>query len=181
MKYFAKSLTTMAVILACTPFAAIADDDDDGDESEYKANLVPLNDSGVYAEVELELEGKKLKVSIEASGLEAGKPHPQHIHGFGDASANSTCPTSEADANGDGVVSVGEGLPNYGPIVLPLFPFDLVDASGNLDYEATFTVNPSSLQPLHKRTIVMHGLTVAGSYVPSTPIACGELSEEDDD
>lgn len=74
---------------------------------------------------------------------------------------------------------MGEGLQAYGPIILPLVPFDLVDASGNLGYEATFTINPGALQPLHKRTIVMHGMTVNGGYVPSLPVACGEIVEED--
>ena len=90
---------------------------------------------------------------------------------------NSTCPTPDADANGDGIVDVGEGLPNYGPVILPLVPFTLVDGDGNLSYYATFTIRPNELQPLHKRTVVLHGLTIDGTYVPSTPVACGEILE----
>jgi len=180
MKHVAK-LLAMPLAFGLLPYAAIADDnDDDGDSREFVVEMVQLNSSGVYAEVELELvNGNTLKVEIEASGLEPGKPHPQHIHGIDNPVKNSTCPGLDADSDGDGIITVGEGFPSYGPIILPLVPFDLVDASGNLDYEATFTINPGTLQPLHKRTIVMHGMTVNGAYVPSLPIACGEIVEED--
>ena len=129
MKSFIRNALVASLSLALIPSLALASDSDD-DEKEYSVNMGPLNDSGVYAEVELELEnGNQLKVSIKASGLEAGKPHPQHIHGFGSAPKNSTCPGAEADADGDGVISVGEGGPSYGPIMLPLNPFNLVDAA----------------------------------------------------
>ena len=175
MKFQTKLLAaTLALSLA--PFIANADKDK---KVEYVANLQSLNNSGVWAEVELKLKGNTLKIEIEASGLEAGKPHPQHIHGFGDASKNSSCPGFEADTNGDGVISVSEGGPSYGPIVLPLLPFDLVDAAGKLEYEIKMTINPESLGELANRTIVMHGLTVNGTYVPSTPVACGQLELDD--
>jgi len=177
MKKLSKTLVaTLAISLA--PFMVNA-----GKESknEYIANMQALNDSGVWAEVEMKLKGNTLKVEIEASGLEAGKPHPQHIHGFGDATKNATCPGFEADVDGDGVISVGEGAPFYGPIVLPLVPFDLVDESGNLEYEIKLTFNPQSLGDLSNRTVVMHGMTVNGTYVPSLPVACGQLELEAED
>jgi len=154
------------------PLAAAA-----GDPNEYMVNLESLNDSGVTGTAWITVtDGKYLTVEIEATGLEPGKPHPQHIHGLNKPPAkNSTCPTPEADADGDGIVSVGEGLPYYGPIILPLIPFDLVDEDGNLSYFGTFTIRPNEFQPLHKRTVVLHGLTVGDTYVPSTPVACGEI------
>ena len=168
------------VALGLVPLLANADDETES--REFVANMVQLNSSGVYAEVELELtDGKTLTVSIEASGLEPGKPHPQHIHGLDKPVRNATCPGIEADTDGDGIISIGEGVPSFGPIILPLNPFDLVDESGNLEYEATFTINPGTLQPLHKRAVVLHGLTVNGEYIPSLPIACGEIQEEEDD
>ena len=179
MKKLTRNALAVSLSIVLIPSLAIADDDNDGDEKEYSVNMAPLNDSGVYAEIEMKLKGKKLEVEIKASGLEPGKIHPQHIHGHGTPPTNSTCPGPEADVDGDGVVSVGEGLPSYGPIMLPLVPFNLVDEAGNLDYEATFTINLGDLQPLHKRTVVMHGMTVNGSYIPSLPIACGEIFKED--
>ncbi len=167
-------LLALPLLVGIFPCVTLADDEEDGQK--YVAEMIQLNSSGVYAEIELTLlSGNRLKVEIEASGMEPGKPHPQHIHGKDNPKTNASCPGPEADRDGDGLVSVGEGLPAYGPIILPLVPFDLVDAGGNLDYEATFTVNPQALQPLHKRAIVLHGMTVNGAYVPSLPIACGEI------
>lgn len=180
MKHLAK-LLAMPLAFGLVPYAAVADDDDDDDHGrEFVAEMVQLNSSGVYAEIELKLiKGNTLKVEIEATGLESGKPHPQHIHGHDNPVTDATCPGLDADTDGDGIITVGEGVPAYGPIILPLVPFDLVDASGNLEYEATFTINPGALQPLHKRAIVMHGMTVNGQYIPSLPIACGTLVADD--
>lgn len=125
------------------------------------------------------VNGNTLHVSIEASGLEPDKVHPQHIHGINNPLKNATCPGIDADTDGDGVISVREGLPSYGPIILPLLPFDLVDAEGKLKYEASFTINPNSLQPLHKRVVLLHGMTVNNQYIPSLPIACGQIREDD--
>lgn len=148
-------------------------------KTEYDVAFVPLNSSGVNAEAEVELHGKTLKVFIEASGLEIGKPHPQHIHGHSDSSINSSCPDSSADQNADGLVSVGEGLPSYGPIILPLNPFNLVDHNGNLSYELEVSIKPADLRPLHKRTIVLHGMSINGEYIASLPVACGEIRLDD--
>jgi len=170
-----KHLAYIFMIFAAVslPLAAAA-----GDPNEYMVNLESLNDSGVTGTAWITVtDGKYLTVEIEATGFEAGKPHPQHIHGLDKPKKNSTCPTPDADANGDGIVDVGEGLPNYGPVILPLVPFTLVDGDGNLSYYATFTIRPNELQPLHKRTVVLHGLTIDGTYVPSTPVACGEILE----
>lgn len=172
-KRFTKYLA-VPLIIGLVPFYAYANGSKDNN---YIVNMLPLNDSGVWASVGISIKGKTLNVTIEATGLEVGKPHPQHIHGHDSSKTNATCPGLEADVDGDGVVSVGEGLPSYGPIVLPLVPFDLVDAAGNLSYTATFPINPKSLRPIAKRTVVMHGLTVNGNYVPSLPIACGEIEK----
>ena len=166
-------------ILAFAIPAAFADDHNDKQETvKYQVDLAPLNSSGVYGEVELVLKGNKLTIEIEASGLEPDKIHPQHIHGIDKPVKNSTCPGLEADSDADGIISVTEGLPAYGPIILPLAPFDLVDASGKLEYEASFTINPGTLPPLHKRVVLIHGMTVNDQYIPSLPIACGEIHRD---
>ena len=169
-----KHLAYIFIILtaASLPVAAAADDPND-----YMVYLESLNNSGVEGTAWITLtDGKYLTVEIEASGFEAGKPHPQHIHGLDKPPAkNSTCPTINADVNGDNIVDLGEGLPNYGPVILPLVPFDLVDDDGNLNYPASYQIRPNEFQPLHKRVVVLHGLTIDGTYVPSTPVACGEI------
>lgn len=142
-------------------------------ENEYKANLQPLNRSGVTGKAELTLVGDQLTVEIEAMGLEPNMTHAQHIHGFAD-NRNASCPNPTADTNGNHIVEFAEGLPYYGPVILPLTPFSTTPA-GKLEYKATFTVDPSQFNPLENRTIVLHGMTVDGTYVPSLPVACAQI------
>lgn len=168
-----KAITSLLlpVLLASMPLLVQADD-----EQSFTVQLKSLNGSGVYGKAEIEMKkGSKLKVSLEANGLEVDKVHPQHIHGVSAVAGNATCPDISADVNADGLISVGEGLPFYGPIVLPLTPFDLVEATGELRYETLFTVNTDSIGALEDRTIVLHGMTVNGEYIASLPIACGEI------
>ena len=180
MKFCLRNVIGITILgmLSANTFAS---DENEYGQSQYKVELVPLNGSGVYGEVDINLrEGKMLSVSVSAMGLEAEKIHPQHIHGFNKPVSEASCPGIESDSNGDGIISLSEALPSFGPIVLPLVPFDLVDAMGNLEYQATFTINPGSLQPLHKRAIVLHGMTVNGKYIPSLPVACGVIVRTDD-
>ena len=146
------------------------------DARHFQVDLAPLNDSGVSGQAEIKVDGDMLTVKIQATGLEPGQVHPQHIHGF-DNPNNSTCPGPERDVNGDGLVDVGEGLPDYGPVILSLLPFDQVDGDGSLDFEVTYPI-PAGLEPintLQNRAIVLHGLTVGATYVPSLPVACGQI------
>lgn len=144
----------------------------------FTADLVALNGSGVSGTAHLTLEGDELTVAIHATGLEPNPLHPQHIHGFENPS-NSTCPTTAADADGDGLVQVGEGVPFYGPVLRALTPFNTVSAGGTLDYGQTFSgADLDGLRPLNtlqNRAIVLHGLTVDGAYVASLPVACGQI------
>ena len=141
---------------------------------EYTANLMELNHSGVSGTATLMLEGNMLTVKIDAMGLEANMLHPQHIHGFTDNNRNSTCPTMSADTNGDGLIDLPEGLPSYGPVLLELTPFPTADANGEIHYMKTFTIDGSVL-PLQNRAIVIHGLTVMGTYWPTLPVACAQI------
>jgi hypothetical protein len=141
---------------------------------EYKATLSALNNSGVMGVAQLTLNGNMLTVKIDATGLEALKSHPQHIHGFMENNKNSTCPTMAADTNADGIVDLVEGLPSYGPVLLTLAPTPVADANGEVHYMQTFTISPSLL-PLQNRAIVLHGLTVNGEYMPTVPVACGQV------
>lgn len=143
-------------------------------QKEYRASLGALNNSGAHGTATLMLDGNRLTVTIEAMGLEAGKPHPQHIHGFMENNRNSTCPTSALDTNGDGLVDLGEGLPAYGPVLLDLAPMPAADAQGKVMYTRTFEIS-SNLLPLQNRAIVLHGLTVNGQYIATLPVACGQI------
>lgn len=158
----------------------------------YSVDFGALNGSGVSASGELTLVGNQLTVKIHATGLEPNAPHPQHIHGFMENKANSTCPTSAADSNGDGLVDLVEGAPFYGPVLLPLYvpvdQFPVADANGMLTYERTFTlgetefeeegklITRADLSPLQNRAIVLHGMTVNGEYIATLPVACGQIT-----
>ncbi len=157
----------------------------------YSVDFTALNGSGVSGSAELTLMGDELTVKVYAMGLEPNMVHPQHIHGFTENKKNSTCPTSAADANGDGLVDLVEGLPSYGPVLLELYvpvdEFPVADENGVLVYERTFTlgetefteegelITESALSPLQNRTIVLHGMTVDGEYIATLPVACGQI------
>ncbi len=148
----------------------------------YAADLAELNDSGATGVATVEVKGNRLTVNIEATGLEPGEVHPQHIHGFVGPD-NAVCPPEAAaddDPNDDpALISVAEGLPFYGAIQLPLEPFPTADADGNVSFNQTFKITGQQvrdLRDLGDEAIVLHGLDVDGEYQPTRPVACGQLS-----
>lgn len=150
----------------------------------YTADLMALNDSGVMGTAELTLVGNELTVKISASGLEDGV-HPQHIHGFKENNKNAKCPPASADDDGDGFIELAEGLPFYGPVLLPLTPFPVTD-DGTIEFTQTYTVD-DAITPLQNRAIVLHGMTaeltqmvdgeivVVNDYIATLPVACGTI------
>lgn len=95
----------------------------------YEVSLHPLNaraqngpGSGGTDAAQGVLRGKatftiqagSFDAAIEALGAQPGMIHPQHVH------AADRCPSSADDVNHDGYVDVIEGLPDYGPILIPL-------------------------------------------------------------
>lgn len=145
----------------------------------FYAELSALNDSGVEGYVTLTIQGNDLTVEVSASGLEDGKSHMQHIHGFKDTKANATCPPPSADLDGNGLITISEGAPFYGPVLQPLSPFP---TGTTIDYERTFNLanmdneDYFDLRPIQNRVIVLHGKTLDdGNYRPLLPVACGEI------
>jgi len=146
-------------------------------------DLDALNGSGVDGRAVLVLRGDQLRVQITARGLEAGALHPQHIHGLM-GSDEAVCPPPAAadDLAGlpeeaedpDQFISVEEGAPFYGPILLPLTPFPTAGTSGVTTYTQTFEVD-GDLLDLSDEVIVLHGMTVDGTYVATLPVACGAI------
>ncbi len=183
-----------AAALTALPMAALAG-------QEYRADLSPLNNSGVSGTAHLMLnDDGTLTVDIMATGLEADINHDQHIHGFLDGT-NAVSPPQSAGGDAASpqgtLLSVGEGAPFYGPILLPLEPNstapggienfshtynDSEAASLNASLLAvlgTSLVNSISsiddLRALDLREIVIHGLTVDGVYQATLPVASGEI------
>ena len=129
------------------------------------------------------LPNGNVKVGIEASNLVPNAPHAQHLHDK-IGPETSTCPTPADDANGDGIVSVLEGAPAYGGIVLSLTTtgdfssasalaldrFPVADADGNLSYSRQFPastmVGDTTLGEIAGTAqVVVHGIDVNANGV----------------
>lgn len=117
---FALSLTLMGGVVSC---GSDDDDDDDGvapqlqqEDGTFRASLSPLNSSvsgNTGGTAEFMIDGDTFKATVMVNGAPMAL-HAQHIH------AGSACPTMADDANGDGFLDVVEGVPVYGPILIPL-------------------------------------------------------------
>lgn len=158
---------------------------DRGGTTVNHGTLMELNDSGVTGTVTVLDKGDHLRVNLNATGLEPGRLHMQHIHGFG-ATGDATCPDMSLDANMDGVLDIAEGLPAYGPVAVTLTDMES-DLTDRLAYSRTFThTDPTAtsvpagapvsvMGELDRYVVVVHGLTVGGTYVAATPVACAVL------
>ena len=84
----------------------------------YIADLQPLNPHVGYRAVKgqarFQIINGEFVAADDATGAQPGMIHPQHIH------AAAACPPPSADVNGDGFIDVIEGVPFYGPILVPL-------------------------------------------------------------
>lgn len=134
--------------------------------------LAPLNDSGVTGTVRLLLEDGRLSVDALVRGAESGRAHLQHVH-LPDGGKDGRCPTPALDRDGDGRISLEEGLPAYGGPAVNLEPFPEPEAP-EFTYEQALRV-PRDL-PLDRGVVVIHGQDVDGSYDETLPIACGAIA-----
>lgn len=175
--------------------------------SDYQATLEPvaLNTPAGAASghLTLQLSGDTATISEQVTGLSAtlptstktlsalhipaslaGKPFPhvQHIHG----NAKGTCPTSAAAVNG--LITVADAAPDYGPILTTLSESGSTAASAGADvttapsgagftYNRTITLDGSTLNSIKNGTavIVVHGLNPATAPAASltTPNTVG--------
>ena len=182
---------SLATAASAAPAVAHGGDGDDLGASAAKGkgaqvqvvDLDALNGSGVAGRAVLVLRGDELRVNITARGLEAGALHPQHIHGLM-GSEEAVCPPPSAadDLAGlpeeaddpDEFISLEEGAPFYGPILLPLTPFPTANKAGVTTYSQSFEVD-GDLLDLSDEVIVLHGMTIDGTYVATLPVACGNI------
>ncbi len=140
--------------------------------SVYTANLSELNGSGAggTATVELNDDASQATITVNSTGLADGLPHAQHIHG--ELGTANQCPTPDADANGDGVVDVAEGLPSYGGIQVSLNTTGDTSADsglavdrfpvGNESYSRTIDITEAVSSELENLHIVVHGVDENG-------------------
>jgi hypothetical protein len=144
-----------------------------GGQQGFRAELEPLNSSGVSGTAIFSQLGRTLRVQVTAASLEPQEEHAQHLHRLEDG-APGECPTEVQDENGDGVISDQEGETVYGPVALELAPFPTADADGDLSFQGTFDID-AELEPLSDRVIVLHGIELGGEYDATVPVACARL------
>jgi len=175
-KIICLTLLSAIVFTSCS-----SDDDNNLNVTTYSTSFGELNDSDVSGTANISIEDNKMTVEIKASGLVANQAHPQHIHGKEDKNEDATCPPASADTDEDGIVTIPEGAPFYGGVLLPLEAFPSADANGNINYTKTFTLGEDdvltldALLPLENRAIVLHGLMKDGEYVATIPVACAQI------
>lgn len=135
------------------------------------------NNSGSSSTAHLTIAGDQLTVDITGTGFTPNSPHAQHFHGSFEDNKDFTCPTSAADADGDGQVNTEEGLPTYGDIMISLTTkgdtspdsglavdrMPVADADGNLSYSRTITLPDGAGPKLKNLHIVQHGLDANGN------------------
>jgi hypothetical protein len=182
-----KSLTTFVAAGAILAFPAAASAQS---PTTFSANIGQANESGASATADMSLDGNDLTVRIDGQGFFDGFPHAMHFHGEpgGDNVCGPLNPGDagfeEADEDGDGFLSVVEGVPAYGPISASLttegdtspdsgLAVERFPTSETLDYERTFEVSDEVAQNLSSLHIVIHGADLDGSG------EIGDLEDED--
>ncbi|MFF3497148.1 hypothetical protein ACFYWS_38130 [Streptomyces sp. NPDC002795] len=143
----------------------------EGSGDTYQIDPDPLNSSGAKGTAMLMVDGTRLTVKIDASGLVPGQPHAQYVHGSTDGH-DFHCPDASADKNKDGIVTTAEGLPAYGDINISLTTkgdtskksglavdrMPVADKNGRLAYERTITVSPKVAEHIKDLHVVQHGI-----------------------
>jgi hypothetical protein len=156
-----------AIVLLLLPTPAYASEN-------VVIKLQDVNSTGATGTASIVLDDAgNLTVVITARGLAPNLAHPQHLHGSHDAT-ETHCPAA-GDKDGDGFISVEEGVPEYGEVFISLtttgdttFTSALAinrmpkaDAHGNLDYRRTIPAadlpadTAEHLRDLH---IIQHGI-----------------------
>lgn len=207
--------TPLAIALPMT--AALASPPRGGD---FRADVEPVphnhvadRGSDVDGDAKMRLKGRKLIIDLDASGLTPGEPHAMHIHGV--LGQKNVCPGIDADENTgdvafpdegyvegtpDGLISLSEGAPDYGPVLVSLTAkgndtsaanglnvpdFVAADEDGDLEYERKIRVSKGVAKNLSQLHIVIHGtdLDADGSSLDSLfqatlPVSCGEIEHK---
>lgn len=145
----------------------------------YTGTLGELNGSGASGDTTITVsdDGETMTVEVNASGLNLDGPHAMHIHGIvdGDDVAASSCPTMDLDSDGDGVLTVVEGVPAYGSVQVSLttegdtspdsaLAVERYPAGTAVDYSRATIDIPDALKPnLAKLHVVVHGIDENGN------------------
>ncbi|MDQ4143934.1 MAG: hypothetical protein M3198_09370, partial [Actinomycetota bacterium] len=92
--------------------AAACGGDEGLEPGRFRAELAPVNDSGVSGNAAVSVFQDEVRVAIDARGLTPNEVHPQRIHGF--EGREASCPDENDDTNGNGIVDAREAEAAYG-------------------------------------------------------------------
>jgi hypothetical protein len=198
------TLAAAAATVLVLPTAAAADS-----HETFMAELTQANESGASGQVMIELDGTQAHIRIDGQGFFDGFPHAIHFHG--EPGGNNVCGPlnpgdegfEEADEDGDGFISVVEGVPAYGPVTVSLttegdtspdsaLAVDRFPDNDTLDYDRTIELAPEVADNLSSLHVVVHAADLDGSGeigtvdIPSSldpelpieatiPAACGQI------
>jgi hypothetical protein len=184
----------------------------------FAANLKPIphdqtadGGSNVSGKASLKLSGRMLTVDLNASGLTPNEPHAMHIHGLLDRI--NECPPASADVNTgdpidpstvvagvpDGLISLQEGDPFYGPIAvsftttgdttaasgLELSRMPVANSSGKISYHRVIELPRDIAKKVSNLHVVVHGADLPGDddhtslnslFEATLPVACGQIN-----
>jgi hypothetical protein len=204
-----------APIVLLAPAAAAAAAGADG--GDFDARLRPIahdstadGGSNVTGHADMQLRGRNLTVDLRAKGLTPNEPHAMHIHG--EVTANNECPPASADVNTgdpidpstfvagtpDGLISLAEGAPFYGPIDvsftttgdtspgsgLTLERMPVASAAGTISYHRTIRIPLDVAKNMTNLHIVLHGAdlpadadasSLSSLFEATLPVACGQI------
>ena len=205
------AFATATALLAPTSAAAFSPDT-------FGATLRPIRHdadadggSNVTGRTSLRLQGRRLTINLTATGVTPNEPHAMHIHG--ETTRNNECPPASADVNTgdpimpstfkagtpDGLISLQEGDPFYGPIAvsftttgdtspssgLTLERMPVADAAGNINYQRTVRVSARIARNLSRLHIVVHGAdlpkdanssSLSNLFEATLPVSCGTIN-----
>jgi hypothetical protein len=149
------------------------------EEMYFRTCAFPINGFNSIAFAYFRVKGNVLKATVLAAGVTPNKTHPQHIYGL-DSGANATCAPASADTDGDGFISIAEGAPFYGNVILSLDnangDFPAASPDGSYIYQRTFNIGGLSISNWENLAVVVQGGMVDGSYQEMLPVACGEVA-----
>jgi hypothetical protein len=165
----------------------------------YLAHLTPLNTSVTKVETSGEakftIDGGNLTIAVDVKKAPPGIAHLQHFHGFKTGDRKAICPTTEADANRDGVIDLIETEPVAGTTMVPFhedpvsmeipsetYPRAFTD--GTFHYEKTVSLSALNQAfgkafggqdlALDRRVVFVHG-TAPDTKLPPTVASLGQI------
>jgi hypothetical protein len=164
----------------------------------YLARLTPLNTSVTKAETtgdaKFIIEGDDLTIAIGVKNAPPGIAHLQHFHGFKRGDKDAICPTSEADANRDGVIDLIETEPMAGTTMVPFHDhpvsmeitretYPKASADGSYHYEKTISLEGlkdafrgafDQDLDLDRRVVFIHGIA-PDTKLPDSVASIGKI------